>query len=114
MLVVDRRLLDHGVEEEAVRARVSVGASQRVIWSMALGVDPVAKGTDAQWVDLGEGPELRGNHLDVTAVLMDVGDAAEELTCIVEVEGPERTMAELRRGGGHGDAAAFVVTVVFR
>lgn len=114
MLVVDRCLLDHGVGDGTVRARVSVSATQRVIWSMALGVDPVAKGTDAQWVELGSGTELRGNHLEVVAVLMDVGDTAEELTCIIEVAGPEHTMAEQRRGGGHGDAAAFAVTVVFR
>lgn len=114
MLFVDRRWVGHVVGDAAVRARLLVGASQRVIWSMALGVDPVMKGTDAQWVDLGEGASLRGNHLEVHAVLMDVGDAAEDLTCIVEVEGPERTTAELRRQGGHGDAAAFVVAVLFR
>jgi hypothetical protein len=115
MIVVDTQLTCHDVMNEApVRARVKVGASQRSIWTMALGVDPVAAGTEAHWIELGAGEQLRGNRLEVRTVLMDVEGSGEDLTCAVEVEGPGLTRFELRRPGSHGDIAAFVLAVLLQ
>ena len=115
MIVVDTQLTCHDVVSEApVRARVRRGAAQRSIWTMSLGVDPVAAGTEAQWIDLGAGEQLRGNRLEIRAVLMGVEGSCEELACAVEVEGPGRTCVELRRPGSHGDIAAFVLSILLQ
>jgi hypothetical protein len=114
VIVVSTRLTSHDVSQEPVRARVLVGPTQRAIWSLALGLDPVAKGTGSEWIELGKGTELRGNRLEVSAVVMDVDDASEEVVCAVEVEGPALTRLEIRHAMGHGDSAALAVTVLFQ
>jgi hypothetical protein len=115
MIVVDTQLTCHDVVNEGVvRARVKVGPSQRSIWTMSLGVDPVAAGTEPQWIELGVGEQLRGNRLEVRTVLMDVEGSSEDLSCAVEVEGPGLTCVELRRPGSHGDIAAFVLAVLLQ
>lgn len=114
MIVVNTRLLSHDVNEAEVRARVLVEGTLRVIWSMSLGVDPVAKGTSADWVELGQGRALRGNRLEVSAVVMDIGEAPDELVCVLHVEGPELTCSEMRHAGNHGDAAAYSLAVLFQ
>lgn len=114
MIVVDTRLLSHDVNEAVVRARVLVEGTQRVIWTMSIGVDPVAKGTDARWIDLGGGRALHGNRLEVSAVVMDIGEVTDELVCVVQVDGPELTQAEMRHAGGPGDAAAYALAVLFQ
>lgn len=114
MIVVNTRLLSHDVNDAEVRARVVVEGTTRVIWSMALGLDPVAKGTGSDWIDLGNGRALRGNRLEVCAVVMDIGEVPEELVCVLQVEGPERTCSEMRHAGNHGDAAAYSLAVLFQ
>lgn len=115
MLAVETKIACHEVDHDApVRARVSVAPSQRIIWTMALGVDPVAAGTDARWVDLGPGHSLRGNRLEVRTLLMDVEGGAAELSCAFEIEGPSMTRVELCRTGGHGEGAAFVLAVLLQ
>jgi hypothetical protein len=114
MVIVDSVLTSHDVSDGEVRARVTVGETQRGVWTMALGVDPVAKGTDSRWIDLGSGKSLLGNRLEVSAVVMDVGESPEELCCAVEVVGRAHTVLELRRAAGHGDGAAYWLSVFFR
>jgi hypothetical protein len=115
MIAVDTQLTCHDVVSDApVRARITVGASQRSIWTMALGVDPVASGTESCWIDLGAGQQLRGNRLEVRTVLMDVEGSSEDLICAIEVEGPGLTRVELRRPGNHGDIAALVLAVLLQ
>lgn len=115
MLAVETKIACHDVIHEGrVRARVVVGPSQRSIWTMALGVDPVAAGTEARWVELGPGHLLRGNRLEVRTLLMDVEGGAAELSFALEVEGPDTTRVELRRPGGHGEGAAFALAVLLQ
>jgi hypothetical protein len=114
MIVVNTRLLSHDVTDAEVRARVLVEGTTRVIWSMSLGVDPVAKGTSGTWVALGSGRALRGNRLEVSAVVMDVGEVEDDLVCVLQVEGPELTASEMRHAAGHGDAAAYAMAVLFQ
>lgn len=115
MLAVETRIACHDVQPDApVRARVSVAPSQRSIWTMALGVDPVAAGTEARWVELGPGSALRGNRLEVRVLLMDVEGGAAELACALEIEGPTLTRVELSRAGGHGEGAAFALAVLLQ
>jgi hypothetical protein len=115
MMIVDSRLTSHEVGADSeVRVRVTVGATQRGVWTVALGVDPVDKGTDSRWVALGSGKSLRGNHLQVSALVMDIGDATDDLQCAVEVAGTVTTVVELRRPAGHGDGAAYSLSVLFR
>ncbi|MEZ4360588.1 MAG: hypothetical protein R3B48_10420 [Kofleriaceae bacterium] len=114
MIVIDTKVTSHEVRACEVRARLSAGPELRTMWFMSLGVDPVASGTDAEWVGLGAGGALRGNRLEVRAVVMDVGAGVGELGCMLDVEGAERTLLELRSAAGSGDVAVYSLVVVFQ
>ncbi len=96
-----------------VRARVIIGDGQRGAWTMLLGATPIAKGTEPAWVTLGDGAGLRGNHLEVSAVVMDVRDETDRLCITVDVQGPGSTEVVVAHHGNHGDCAAYSVLVVF-
>jgi hypothetical protein len=96
-----------------VNARAIIGNAQKGAWVMLLEDKHVAGGTGSGWIELGKGDELKGKLLEVSVVIQDVRPQTDELSLIVEVDGPTTTAVKIAHTGDAGDGAAYSAIVFF-
>lgn len=111
--ITDVKVVSHRVADDSVKARVLIGEGQKGAWAMLIGASHFAGGTAAKWVTLGKGAALRGKHLEVSAIVMDVRKETDRLTVTVEISGPQTTRTVVSAVGKPGDNAAYSIIIRF-
>jgi hypothetical protein len=114
-VISDVKCADHQTEaDQVVRARAVIGEGQNGGWVMLLGDAHKAGGAAAKWVELGTGAELKGKHLEVSAVIQDTRAETDRLSLTVEVTGgPKTTSVHVAHVGKPGDGATYSIIVFF-
>ena len=113
-VVSDVKTASHSTQPgQQVVARATIVHRPKGAWTMLLGDQRKAGGVDPDDVVLGLGEELKGRHLEVSAVIQDVRGDTNELALKVDVLGPNQTTVALSHTGAAGDAAAYSVIIFF-
>lgn len=99
---------------EVVKARAVIGDGQNGGWVMLIADAHKAGGSKAEWVVLGQAEELKGKHLEVSAVIQDTRAETDRLSLTVEVTGgPKKTSVHVAHTGKPGDGATYSIVIFF-
>ncbi len=101
------------VDAQPVNARAIIGNAQKGSWVMMVNDQRIDGGTGTHWVNLGNGEDLRGRLLEVSAVIQDVRPQTDRLSLAVEVTGPATTTMTIAHNGDPGGAAAYSAIIFF-
>lgn len=114
-VISDVKCAEHAVEEDQlVKARAVIGDGQNGGWVMLIADAHKAGGSKDHWVELGKGRELKGKHLEVSAVIQDTRAETDRLSLTVEVSGgPKPTSVKIAHTGAAGDRATYSVVIFF-
>ncbi len=114
-VISDVKFVDHQTEAgQMVKARATIGEGQNGGWVMLIGDEHKAGGSAAKWIELGTGAELKGKHLEVSAVIQDTRPETDRLSLVVEITGgPKNTTVSLAQVGKPGDGAGYSVIIFF-
>lgn len=114
-VISDVKCAEHQTaEDQVVKARAMIGDGQNGGWVMLIAEAHKAGGSKAEWVELGKGAELKGKHLEVSAVIQDTRAETDRLSLTVEVTGgPKKTSVNLAHVGKPGDGATYSIIIFF-
>jgi hypothetical protein len=114
-VISDVKCAEHKTEaDQVVKARALIGDGQNGGWVMLIGDAHKAGGSDGKWVELGTGAELKGKHLEVSAVIQDTRAETDRLSLTVEVSGgPKKTSVNVAHVGKPGDGATYSIVIFF-